>query len=159
METQAKKEHAWLKKFIGVWKATGESPMGPDQPAMTWTSTETAVALGDLWIQADSQSTMPDGSQHVMQLTLGYDSNKGRYVGTWIGSMMDYLWVYEGELDAEGRVLTLSTTGPDMSRPGAFAAYRDIVTFVNDNHRILTSNMQDEKGEWHQFMEAHYHRQ
>lgn len=159
MKTEAKKEHAWLKKFIGEWKASGETPAGPDQPAMTWTSTETGIAIGELWIQADSQSTMPDGSLATMQLTLGYDSNKGRFVGSWIGSMMDYLWVYDGELDADGRVLTLSTTGPDMSKPGTTAAYRDIHTFVDDKHRILTSNMQDEKGEWQQFMEAHYYRQ
>jgi len=40
-------------------------------------------------------------------MTLGYDPQKKRYLGTWIGSMMSHLWVYEVELDASGSVLTL----------------------------------------------------
>jgi len=159
MEAIASKEHEWLQKFIGEWKATGEMPASTDQPAMSWTTTETGRLLGPLWMQAESRSTVPDGSPNIMQLTLGYDTNRKKFVGTWIGSMMDYLWVYEGELSADGKVLTLSATGPDMGKPGTTKAYRDIHTFMNDSHRILTSQMQDENGEWQQFMEAHYYRQ
>jgi hypothetical protein len=37
-------------------------------------------------------------------------------VGMWIGLMMTYLWVYDGELDADERVLTLSAKGSSMAR-------------------------------------------
>ncbi|MGH8491615.1 MAG: DUF1579 domain-containing protein [Moraxellaceae bacterium] len=159
METTATKEHEWLQKFLGEWKATGESPIGPDQAPMTWTTTETGRLIGPLWMQAESQSTMPDGKPATMQLTLGYDTKQKKFVGSWIGSMMDYLWIYEGELSADGKTLTLSANGPSMSTPGTIVGYRDIHRFVNDSHRILTSNMQDENGEWQQFMEVHYYRQ
>ena len=54
-----------------------------------------------------------------MIMTLGYDPQKKRFVGTWIGSMMTYLWVYDGELDASGKVLTLNAEGPNMQVAGA----------------------------------------
>jgi hypothetical protein len=34
----------------------------------------------------------------------------------WIGLMMTYLWVYDGELDADERVLTLNAEGSSMAR-------------------------------------------
>ncbi|MDP2226249.1 MAG: DUF1579 domain-containing protein [Moraxellaceae bacterium] len=159
MEAVAQKEHEWLKKFLGIWQATGEAPTGPDQPPMTWTTTETGRQIGELWIQAEGVSHMSDGDSHTMQITLGYDSRKGKFVGTWIGSMMDYLWVYEGEMSADGRALTLSASGPSMDGSGAIRPYRDVQTFIDDNHRVLTSHMQNDAGEWEQFMEVHYYRQ
>ena len=38
-----------------------------------------------------------------MIMTLGYDPQKKRFVGTLIGSMMTHLWVYDGALDAGRR--------------------------------------------------------
>lgn len=159
METAAQKEHEWLARFLGTWQASGEMPAAPDQPAMSWTTTETARQIGALWLQAESVSRMSDGSSHVMQLTLGYDTRRAKYVGTWIGSMMDMLWVYEGELSADGRVLTLNTEGPAMDGSGRILPYRDVQTFIDDNHRVLTSQVRNDAGDWEQFMEVHYHRQ
>ena len=50
-----------------------------------------------------------------------YDPQKQRFVGTWIGSMMTYLWVYEGTLDATEKVLTLNAEGPSMGTEGKLA--------------------------------------
>ena len=44
---------------------------------------------------------MPDGGPATMIMTLGYDPAKKRFVGTFIGSMMTNLWVYEGELERQ----------------------------------------------------------
>ena len=41
-------------------------------------------------------------------MTLGYDPRKKRFVGTFVGSMMTNLWIYDGELDKDERVLTLA---------------------------------------------------
>ncbi len=156
-----KKEHEWLQRFLGEWQATGESPATGDQPASTWTSTERFRQIGPLWLQSDAESTMPDGTPASMQLTLGYNSQRQKFVGTWLGSMMDFLWVYEGELSSDGNTLTLNTQGPDMSegQPGPLTPYRDIHVFVDDRHRILRSEMQDASGNWVQFMEVDYYRQ
>jgi hypothetical protein len=59
----------------------------------------------------------------------GYDPQQ-RYVGTWIGSMMTHLWVYDGAPDAAGRVLTLHTEGPHMAAEGQMAQYKDVIEFT-----------------------------
>ena len=38
------------------------------------------------------------------------------------------------------------------------AKYQDVIAFVSDDHRTLTSRMLGPDGQWHQFMQAHYHR-
>ncbi len=101
---------------------------------------------------------MPGCGSATTMVTLGYDSQKQRYVGTWIGSMMSHLWVYDGELDAAGRVLTLKAEGPAMTGEG-LAKYKDAIEFKNDNHRVLTSSVLGDDGEWHKFMTINYRRQ
>jgi hypothetical protein len=91
-------------------------------------------------------------------MTLGYDPQKKRYVGTWIGSMMTHLWVYDGALEAAERVLTLDTEGPDMAAAGKLAKYQDVIEFKSPNHRVLTSHVLGDDGTWHEFMTAHYER-
>jgi Protein of unknown function (DUF1579) len=38
------------------------------------------------------------------------------------------------------------------------AQYKDVIEFTSDDHRVLTSHMLGEDGEWHEFMVAHYRR-
>src|SRR5688572_26440804 len=83
----------------------------------------------------------PGGGTATMMLTLGYDPRTTRFVGTWVGSMMTHLWVYEGVLDATERVLTLNADGPDMSAEGKIAKYQDIIELRSDDHRTLSSQM------------------
>ena len=97
-------------------------------------------SIGGLWVQAEGRGEMPGGGDLVMVLTLGYDPKKKRYVGTWVGSMMANLWVYDGALDATGKVLTLETEGPDMTAEGKTAKYKDVIEFKSDDHRVLTSH-------------------
>ena len=91
-------------------------------------------------------------------MTLGYDPQRRRFVGTFIGSMMTHLWVYDGVLDAAEKVLTLDTEGPDMAVEGKIAKYKDVIEFKSDDHRVLTSHVLGDDGKWHGFMTAHYRR-
>jgi hypothetical protein len=72
--------------------------------------------------------------------------------------MMSHLWVYDGALDAAGKVLALDADGPDMAGTGKMAKYRDVVEFESDDHRILTSQVLGDDGKWTRFMTAHYRR-
>jgi hypothetical protein len=111
-----------------------------------------------VWIQAESRGTMPDGSPSVMQITLGYDPDAQRFRGTFVGSMMTYLWTYDGSLDAEERVLTLDAEGPNMAEPGKMSRYQDIVELVDADERRLSSRIQMPDGSWQQFMTVRYQR-
>jgi hypothetical protein len=153
----AQKEHQWLQKLVGEWTYETEAMMGPDQPSIRSTGTETVRSLGELWVLAEGQGEMPGCGLATTLMTLGYDSQKQRYVGTWIGSMMTHLWQYNGELEGE-TVLTLNSEGPAMTGEDKMAKYKDVIEFKSNDHRILTSHALGDDGQWHQFMTAHYRR-
>lgn len=155
---QPQKEHQWLQKLVGEWTYESEASMGTDQPPVKWTGTETVRSLGELWFLAEGQGEMPDGDPATTLMTLGYDPKKQRYVGTWIGSMMTYLWQYDGELDAGETVLTLNSDGPSMTDDEKLGKYKDAIEFKSDDHRVLTSHMLGDDGQWQHFMTTHYWR-
>lgn len=157
-KAEPQEEHRWLQKFIGEWDMEAESDSGPGEPPVKTTGTESVRSLGGLWIVAEGEGEMPGGGTGHSLMTLGYDPQKKRYVGTWMGSMMTYLWLYDGSLDAGGKVLTLNSEGPSMSGDGKMAPYQDVIEFKSDDHRVLTSHMKGEDGSWQVFMTAHYWR-
>jgi hypothetical protein len=158
MKTESQKEHRWLQQLVGEWTYEGEATMEPGKAPDRFKGTESVRSLGGLWILAEGQGEMPGAGVATMVTTLGYDPQKKRYVGTWIGSMMSHLWVYDGALDAAERVLTLDAEGPDMGGTGKMAQYRDVMEVDSDDHRVLTSHALGDDGKWHRFMTAHYRR-
>ena len=91
-------------------------------------------------------------------MTLGYDPEKKKYHGTFVGSMMSHLWLYEGELDAAGKVLTLNTVGPSFAEEGKLTNYHDIIEIFSADHRQLSSELQSADGTWNNFMKMAYRR-
>lgn len=132
--------------------------MGVDQPPEKATGTETVRSIGGLWVVAEGQGEMPGCGQATTLMTLGYEPQQQRYVGTWIGSMMTYLWRYDGELDATETILTLDSEGPAMTGDGKLAKYKDVIAFQSDDHRVMTSQVLGDDGQWHHFMTANYWR-
>ena len=159
MNTAPQKEHGWLQQLVGEWTSEAEATMEPGKLPETFRGTESARSLGGLWILAEGQGDMPGGGAATMLMTLGYDPNTKRYVGTWIGSMMPHLWVYDGVLDATERALTLEAEGPHMTDQTRMTRYRDVIEFKSADHRVLTSHVLGDDGAWHQFMTANYRRQ
>jgi len=155
MHVELTKEHEWLGRMVGEWTSQMEASM-PDGAQSTHTATERVRSLGGAWVVCEADMSS-DGSQQTL-MTLGYDPARGRFVGSFIGSMMTNQWVYEGELDQSGTRLVLSTRGPSAAGDGTLADYRDSIEFRSPDHRILTSSYLGADGEWHLFMTAHYHR-
>ena len=158
MHTEPQKQHQWLDQFIGEWISETEYSMGSDQPPSKIKGTEVVRSLGGLWIIAEGVGEMPDASSGKTMMTLGFDPQSDRFVGTFIGTMMTHLWIYNGSLDATEKVLTLDTEGPNFSQ-SAMTKYKDIIEFVSNDHRIMTSQILGDDGNWLQFMTAHYRRQ
>jgi hypothetical protein len=158
MKAEAQKEHQWFQKLMGEWICESEMSAGAGQPPVKYTGTETVRALGDVWFLAEAQGEMPGGGPTTTVMTLGYDPQKKRYVGTFIGSMMTFLWIYDGELDASERVLTLHTEGPSMSGDGTMRPYKDVIELQSDDHRTLSGYVQADDGTWQQFMTMSYRR-
>lgn len=158
MKAEPQKEHQWLQRLAGDWSFEGECVIGPGQPPMKSSGSLRVYCLGGLWTIGEGEGTCPDGSAVKSIITLGYDPAKGRFVGTFIASMMTHLWEYDGALDSSGKVLTLDTEGPSFAGDGTMIRYQDIVQIENDDHWILRTRLLDEKGNWQDFMTAHYRR-
>lgn len=158
MMSEPTKEHRWLLRMVGEWSIDGECMMDPDQPPMKSTGTCVTRPLGELWTLSEGRGEMPGGGEMQSIITLGYDPAKQKFVGTFTASMMTHLWLYEGSLDASGKVLTLDADGPSMTGDGTTQKYQDIVTVENDDHWILSSQAHGPDGQWHKFMTAHYRR-
>lgn len=158
MKAEAQKEHEWLQKLVGEWTCEMDCSMGPDQPRQKLSGSESVRSIGGLWVQTEGRGEMADGSPSTTVMTLGYDPQKQRFVGTFIASMMTYLWLYEGRLDASGRVLTLDSEGPSFVGDGSMAKYQDIIEWRSDDHRLLISQVPGPDGRWQEFMTAHYRR-
>lgn len=146
------KEHEWLQKLVGEWRF---EPPGKE-PGSRIVATESVRSIGELWIQAEARGNMPDGQPFISMLTLGYDPDKRKFVGTWLGSMMTYLWIYEGSLD--GNVLTLDTTGPSFTNKGEMARYQEIIDLRSPDHRVFTSLVMDGDGKWNEINKTDYWR-
>jgi len=152
-------EHRFLQRLVGDWvvtATTGHAEYDPSKPDTRWT--ETVRPVGDLWVVGESAGPMPDGSRATMVITLGFDAALGHYVGTWIGSMMDRLWVYRGWVEPDGRTLTLEAEGPDFDDPAKTAVYRDVIAFVDDDHRRFSGSVRRPDGSFQTFMTHDYRR-
>jgi hypothetical protein len=158
MKCEPQKEHHWLNQLLGEWNCECQARMGPEQIPTTWKATEVVRSLGGLWTIAEGIGEMPGGGTGTVIMTLGYDPAKQHYVGTFIGSMMHMMWVYEGQLDPAEKVLTLNTVGPDMSAPGRSARFKDVIEIVSEDRRLMTSYMEDQDGRWNEVMKATYQR-
>jgi len=158
MNTEPLKEHQWLEQFVGEWTSEGEASMGPDKPVEKFKTTESVRSIGGVWIACEGQGGMPGGAPATMIATLGFDPAKQRFVGTFIASMETHMWVYEGSLDAAGKVLTLDTVGPSFAGDGKMAKYQDIHELKSPDHRVLTSRVLGDDGVWREIMTVEYRR-
>jgi hypothetical protein len=132
--------------------------MKPGEPPEKCRGTETVRSLGGLWILGEGKGEMPGGGEAATILTLGFDLQRRRFVGTFVASMMTHLWLYDGALEPGERVLTLDTEGPGMGAEATLTRYKDVMEIKSHDQRVLTSHMLGEDGKWRLFMTANYRR-
>jgi len=155
---EPQQEHEWLQQLVGDWAYEHTSACEPGETPQVFRGTQRTRSLGKLWIIGDGTGDMPGGGKAYTQITLGFDPRRNRFVGTWIGSMMTHLWLYNGGLDGERKVLTLDSEGPSFTDANKLAKYQDIFTLVNKDHHALTSRVLGDDGKWVEFMRADYRR-
>lgn len=151
------KEHQWLQQFVGEWDSVAKASMGPDQPDMESKGTMSSHMLGDRWIVNKISGDMM-GTQVLGLQTIGYDPTAKKYVGTWVDSMSNHMWKYEGTVDESGKKITLEAEGPNFMAEDRMTMFRDAYEFKSADHIVATSSMQDEEGNWVTFMTGDMHR-
>lgn len=150
------KEHEWLQQLTGSWTTEAEMLI-PGGETFKTQGTEEVRSVGGFWTIAENKGDFM-GQPFLGVMTLGYDPQKQRYVGTWTDSMSSYLWVYEGRVDDSGKVLTLETEGPCPMAPGTTSKFREVLEIKSKDHKVFSSSIQDESGKWTTMMTIHYHR-
>jgi Protein of unknown function (DUF1579) len=145
------KEHDWLKQFVGEWDSESEVVAMPGQPAMKSKGTMTSRMLGGFWVVSDIKGDMMGTPMQAIS-TVGYDPQSKKYTGTWVDSMMNHLWKYQGTVDSTGKILSLEAEGPHFTKPGAMAKYRDIYEFKTKDQIAMSSQVLGDDGKWTQFM-------
>ncbi|MCE9552744.1 MAG: DUF1579 domain-containing protein [Planctomycetes bacterium] len=147
------KQHQWLNQFVGQWESESEATMGPGQPPMRCKGQMNARMLGGFWMVADVKTeTKGVGMDLAAVLTLGYDTKKQKYVGTWIDSMQNIMWNYEGTVDASGKKIVLEAEGPNFMLEGKLTKFRDSYEFKSPDLVAVTSSMLGADGKWMTFM-------
>ena len=113
--------------------------------------------FGEVWARGESRMEMDEGVMESV-ITLGYDTAKKKFVGSWISTVMTTMFRYEGELDASGKVLPLNTRGPSMTEAGKEVEMQDVIEIRSKDERVIWSQMKMDDGTWMRFMTATYRR-
>lgn len=149
-------EHRWLAQLVGEWVYEGNAV--PEGPTSQSTGIESVRMLGDLWMLAEADGRMAGNLPAKSLITLGFDTDKGRFVGSFIGSMMTSFWIYDGALDPDGRTLRLRSEGPTFDGSPGTALYEDVIEIVGPDERLLRGRVQGKDGAWTDFMLTRYRR-
>jgi uncharacterized protein YndB with AHSA1/START domain len=150
-------EHGWLHRLLGEWSYETEAMAGPGQPPETASGRERVRSLGGYWVIGEAEGTMPGGGFMRWTMTMGFDPKARRFRGTWVGSMMPAMFLYDGALEEDGRTLTLESEGPSFTGEGT-ARYRDVVAMEGDDRRTMRSLVLGADGAWTEFMKATFRR-
>jgi hypothetical protein len=143
-------EHQVLKNFVGDWDCEMESLMEPGKPAK-YKSTLSGKMVGDFWATIDVKGEM-GGAPFAGHGTFGFDAGKKKAIGTWVDSMGDFLWTYDGKI--EGNQLILNAKGPSPTDPTKTIPFRDTWDFSTPNKMVLTSEVTGPDGKMTVMMRA-----
>lgn len=153
MRMEARNEHQWLQRLLGDWSWEMTADMG--KGLETYRGSAHVRAIGPLWIQAETSIPNPTGAPDLAVMTLGFNGRTNRFEGNFVGSMMDFQWVYDGH--REGDSLLLDCQGPDHEDPSKLIPYRDVVELVGNDEWILRGLVRKGDG-WHEMMKTTYRR-
>jgi hypothetical protein len=149
------KEHEWLRQSVGEWESEAELYMEPGKPPVKTKGTESGRMVGGFWLVMESKGDFM-GTPFSGIMTLGYDADQKKFVGTWIDSMSHYLRTSRGTLDASGK-LTLESEGPCPREPGKLIRSRDTIEIKSPDHVVMSGTI-EQGGKWVPSMTIQYRR-
>ena len=156
MQVEVRAEHRWLEQMVGEWTFQMDAAMEPGGEPTRHTGRESVRSLGGVWVVAEGRNGAGEEVDSIM--TLGFDPDRGRCVGSFVSSMMPQLWLYDAELDPSSSKVVLNSRGPSAAGDGTIAGYRDTIEFVSRDHRVMTSSYQGAGGELKLMMTVDYRR-
>jgi hypothetical protein len=104
-------EHAQLQKGVGEWEGT-LTMSAPGVPAEPMPCRETVTGIGAFWTVSTFTCDF-GGMPFIGSGSMGYDTERKLYVGTWIDAMTTRLTVMEGKMDPAKKALVMKYEGPE----------------------------------------------
>lgn len=104
-------EHARLLKAVGEWEGT-LTMSAPGAPTEGTPCRESVTGVGEFWTVSNFTCELM-GMPFVGSGSMGYDTERKLFVGTWIDSMTTRLTTMEGKLDPAKKALVMTYEGPD----------------------------------------------
>jgi hypothetical protein len=139
------KEHDILKSFAGEWELKTKFKMDPAQPPSEGKGTESArLAAGGFFLVFDVKGDM-GGMNFEGHGVMGYDTFKKKYVGSWVDSMSPAIYTYEGDIDKDGKKLTLWMEGPNPVS-GEKMKQKHVIEIQGADSRRMIFYMDDAEG-------------
>jgi hypothetical protein len=152
-------EHERLAKDVGTWDATIKSwERGPDsEPTVSQGVEVVKLMPGGLWAQSEFDGKFGDREFHGCGQS-GYDTKKGKYVGTWVDTMSTEIMMMEGDYDPASRTVTMYAKGTDHAGKPYDAKMAS--KHEGDDTRVFTMSMKSDetKGVYVKMMEITYKR-
>ena len=128
-------EHEKLMGSVGTWNVACKYFMAPGQPPMESTATDKVEAIGGFHVTSEFSGSMM-GAPFVGRSSVSFDPMRGKYVTTWMDSMMPNFWYFEGGFSDDGKVMDFEGKGPDMTGAG-MCDWKIQWEFVNENEQII----------------------
>jgi len=150
--------HKLLAKDVGTWDATVKTwTGGADSEPMVSKGVETNTMLGGLWLVTEFKGEV-GGQAFEGRGQTGYDTNKGKYVGTWVDTMATAMMVSEGDFDEKTQTWTMTSKGKDHA--GKPYESKQVGQHKGNDTRVFTMFMMsaDTKNELVKVMEITYTR-
>ncbi len=153
------KEHKVLKKDVGVWDAeTKFWPAGPNGDPMVSKGIERNRMIGGLWLLCNFSGEF-GGQEFKGHSQTGYNSQKKKYVGTWVDSMSTHITTMEGTYDETKDELTSIMTSVDPATGNEITS-KSVAKYTGKDTRMMTMYMADpnDGDVWVKSMEISYKR-
>lgn len=99
-------EHRALLENVGQWTAKIKNYESPGAPPAESSGRETVRAVGGFWTAGEFEATFMGAPFSGSSLN-GYSVEKKKYVTYWVDSFNPEMMVFEGNYDADKKVLTM----------------------------------------------------
>jgi uncharacterized protein DUF1579 len=149
-------EHEILKQDVGTWDATVEMAE-PGKPTPTVSKgTETTSLVGGFWAVSDFKSEMM-GQPFEGRGTVGFDTNKKKYVSTWVDSMSTGFMTGEATYDPKTKTMTGFVEGFDPGQ-GSNVKMKQTTEYKDADSKVFTMYMTGPDGKEVPMMKITYKR-
>jgi Protein of unknown function (DUF1579) len=148
-------EHELLKQDVGEWDATVEM-FEPGKPPAVSKGSEKTTLVGGFWAVSDFKSELM-GQPFEGRGTVGYDTNKKKYVSTWVDSMSTGFTTGEATYDPKTKTMTGVMEGFDPAQ-GKTVKMRDTTEWKDADTKVFTMYMTGPDGKEAPTMKITYKR-